>query len=164
MGCQAKWKPRELSVGGSTGIVAENAVGQVIVVGIGVRVVVHVIGGVQLSRHQQELAARAHPGQASGCSGADPAPGRNWWDSGGSLAWSGGPHSLIEMKTVAEVELGSQVHAAARGIVAEQGDVGQQGTVVGGEILSAVQAAARQTRVIETVLGRNMMPYRTGPL
>ena len=46
------------------GIVAENAVGQVIVVGIGVRVVVHVIGGVQLSRHQQELAARAHPGQA----------------------------------------------------------------------------------------------------
>lgn len=68
------------------------------------------------------------------------------------MVW-GPAFPLIEMKTVAEVELGSQVHAAARGIVAEQGDVGQQGTVVGGEILSAVQAAARQTRVIETVLG-----------
>lgn len=38
-------------------------------------------------------------------------------------------------------------------MIAEDGDIGQQGTIVGGEIRFSVQAAARQPRVVESELG-----------
>ena len=121
--------------------------------GVGVGVVVHVVGGVQLARHQQELAARAHPRQAQ----VAEVGVRSLKGAGGILEGAqGGGGALvpfIEIKAVAEVELGGQVQAAARGVIAENGDIGQQGAVIGGEIRLPVQAAARQARVIEAELG-----------
>ena len=114
---------------------------------------VHVIGGVQLARHQQELAARSHPCQAQVAEvGVRPLEGTGGilegaQRGGGALA------PFIEVKAVAEVELGGQVQAAPRGVVAENGDIGQQGAVIGEEIRLSVQAAARQSRVVEAELG-----------
>lgn len=119
---------------GEYGIIAENAVGEVIVMGIGVSVVVHVVGGVQLARHQQKLSSRSHPCQAQvaqvGVRALEGAGGVLEGAQSGFGAFT----AFIEVKAVAEVELGGQVQAAARGMIAEDGDIGQQGTIVGGEI------------------------------
>ncbi len=146
-------EPQGIIRQGEYGIIAENAVGEVIVVGIGVGVVVHVVGGVQLPRHQQELSPRAHPCQAQ----IAQVGVRALEGAGGVLEGTqrglGALAAFIEVKAVAEIEFGGQVQAAARGMIAEEGDIGQQGAIVGGEIRFSVQAAARQPRVIESELG-----------
>ena len=121
--------------------------------GIGVSVVVHVVGGVQLARHQQKLSSRSHPCQAQVAQvGIRPLE-----RAGGVLERAqrgfGAFAAFIEVKAVAEVEFRGQVQAAACGMIAEDGDIGQQGTIVGREIRLSVQAAARQSRVVESELG-----------
>ena len=121
--------------------------------GIGVSVVVHVVGGVQLARHQQKLSSRSHPCQAQVAQvGVRALEGAGGVLEGAQRGF-GAFTAFIEVKAVAEVELGGQVQAAARGMIAEDGDIGQQGTIVGGEIRLSVQAAARQPRVVESELG-----------